>query len=86
MLWLRIAILVLVLLALGLAAVPLFVLLDLLGGGTGYGLCPGGLEACRRQYTSGPELIMILTLGLLLVVAAIRLVSRLAQRLQRTDQ
>jgi hypothetical protein len=81
--WLKLAIFILVILAIGLAAMPLLVLLDLMSGGTGFGLCSDGLTSCRRQYTSGPELAAILTVGLMAVVAAIRMVSRLSRRLNR---
>jgi hypothetical protein len=79
----RIAVLILSLTALGIAVVPILVLLDLVKGGTGFGLCPGGMEACDRPYTTGAELIVILTLALFLVVVGIRLLMRLARRLQQ---
>jgi hypothetical protein len=82
---LRILILVLVLVALVVAAVPVLILLDLLGGGTGGGLCPAGLSACPIRYTSAPALAMYLTLALLIDVALIRLASRLLRRLNRTQ-
>jgi hypothetical protein len=62
--------------------VPILVMIDLVSGGTGYGLCPGGLEACDRPYTTGAEIVILLTLALFLVVVAIRLLVRLARRLQ----
>ena len=68
--------------AIALAAVPLLVLIDLVGGGTGYGLCPNGLEACEKPYTTAAEFMVILTIGLGLAVLAIRLLMRLARRLQ----
>lgn len=64
------------------AAVPILVLLDLLGGGTGYGLCPNGLEACEKPYSTAAELAVVLTLALGLSVLGIRLLMRLARRLQ----
>ena len=75
--------LLLVLLAIGLAALPILVLLDLLGGGTGYGLCEGGLAACPERYTAGPALAMYLVISLMVVVALIRIVTHLYRRLQR---
>jgi hypothetical protein len=81
--WLKLSIFALVALAIGLAAMPLLVLLNLMAGGTGFGLCSDGLSSCRRQYTSGPAMAAILTLGLMAVVAAIRVVSRLSRRLSR---
>ena len=73
---------ILVLLAIALAIVPILVLIDLLDGGTGWGLCPGGIEFCDKPFTTGAELIIILTLGLFLIVAGIRALMRLARRLQ----
>jgi uncharacterized membrane protein YhaH (DUF805 family) len=62
--------------------VPILVLVDLLGGGTGYGLCPNGLENCHRPYTTGAEMVLVLLLALFGVILAIRLLMRLARRLQ----
>lgn len=73
----------LVLLAIGLAALPVLVLLDLLGGGTGYGLCEGGLSDCPQRYTAGPALAVYLAVALMAVVALIRIVIHLYRRLQR---
>lgn len=74
---------VLVVAAVALAAVPLFVLLDLAQGGTGYGLCPGGVTACRNPYTAAPELSALLTVGLVVVLAGFRITNRTLRRLQR---
>jgi hypothetical protein len=78
----RLAVFILVLVAIGFAIVPILVLIDLLDGGTGWGLCPGGIEFCDKPFTTGAELIIILSLGLFLTVAGIRLLMRLARRLQ----
>lgn len=78
----RIAVLLLVLTAVAIAVVPLLVMIDLVSGGTGYGLCPSGIETCDRPFTTGPELVVILTLALFLVVVAIRILVRMARRLQ----
>ena len=83
MIGLRLLILLLVLAALFVAAVPVLILLDLVGGGSGAGLCPGGLESCPLRYTSGPMLAVYLTIALLADVALIRGVSRLLRRLDR---
>lgn len=79
-------VLLLSLVAVGLAVVPIVVLIDLVGGGTGYGLCPGGIENCDRPYTTGAEIVIILILSLFLVILAIRLLMRLARRLQPESQ
>ncbi len=42
-------------------AVPGAVLVDLVSGGTGLGLCPAGLEACTSGVFVGSELLVILS-------------------------
>ena len=78
----RLGVFVLVVAAVAIGVVPILVLIDLLGGGTGWGLCPGGLELCHKPYSTGAELIVVLTLALFLVVFGIRMLVRLARRLQ----
>lgn len=78
----RVAVFLLGASAVVLAAIPLFVLVDLLGGGTGYGLCPAGLGACEKPYSTAAELAIALVFGLFVVVLLIRLLMRLARRLQ----
>ena len=82
MFFVRLAVLILVVLAIGIGIVPILVLIDLLDGGTGWGLCPGGLQACDKPFTTGAEMIILLTIGMFLTVAGIRLLMRLARRLQ----
>ena len=74
---------VLILGAVVLAAFPLFVLFDLANGGTGYGLCPRGVQSCRNPYTAAPELMTALTVGLLAVLGGFRLTTRLSRRFAR---
>lgn len=81
-LFVRVMAVLLAAVAVAIAAVPIFVLLDLLGGGTGYGLCPNGLEACEKPYSTAAEFAVVLTLALGLSVLGIRLLMRLARRLQ----
>ena len=69
-------------LAVALAAVPIFVLISLLDDGTGYGLCPAGLELCDKPYSTGAEMAVLLVIALFAVVLAIRMLMRLARRLQ----
>lgn len=69
-------------LAIAIGIVPILVLIDLLDGGTGWGLCPGGLQACDKPYSTGAELILVLTLALFLVVLGIRWLMRVARRLR----
>ena len=71
--------------AIGIALVPILVLIDLLDGGTGWGLCPNGIEACNNPYTTAAEIGVVLTLGLFLSVLGIRLLMRLARRLRSDD-
>jgi hypothetical protein len=78
----RIAILLLIIAAIAIAVVPLFVMLDLIQGGTGWGLCPSGIEACDIPYTTPFEFLVILIVAMFLVVLAIRLIMRLARRIQ----
>jgi hypothetical protein len=81
----RVGVFLLSALAIGLAIVPILVLIDLLDGRSGWGLCPGGLGACRSPYTTGAEFLLLLTLGLFAIVVGIRLLMRLARRLQSDD-
>ena len=70
----------LILSALLLAVIPPAMLVDLLTGGTGYGLCEGGLGECDAAYMTGPALGGRILLGLVVVTLCIRLVSRLVDR------
>jgi hypothetical protein len=69
-----------------LAMVPLLVLLDLAGGGSGFGLCPTGVDSCRNPYSAAPELSMILTVALVVVLAGVRVTTRAEHRLDRKQQ
>lgn len=77
----RLGVVVLVLVAIGIGILPILLLINLLDGGTGLGLCPDGLEVCTNPYSTGPELIIVLTLALFLTVLGIRLLMRLARKL-----
>jgi|GEM_PF-773220 len=83
MTWLRIAIGVLIAAAVGVALVPLAVLVDLKDGGSGWGLCPQGLDACRSSYFAGFELLAGLILVLAVVLLLIHLCVKLMRRLER---
>jgi hypothetical protein len=78
----RLAVFLLGAVAVVLAAVPILVMVDLLGGGTGYGLCANGLELCDNPYSTAAELAVLLTLALFGTVLLIRLLMRLARKLQ----
>jgi hypothetical protein len=69
-----------------LAMVPLLVLLDLAGGGSGFGLCPTGVDSCRNPYTAAPELSAILTVALIVVLAGVRVTTRAERRLDRRNR
>ncbi len=81
-LFVRLGVFLLVVVAVGIGVVPILVLIDLLDGGTGYGLCPGGLEFCDKPYSTGAELVIVLSIALFLTVWGIRMLMRLARRLQ----
>ena len=62
------------------AVVPLFVLLDLAGGGSGYGMCPDGLQACDLPYTAWLELAAGLVLVIFGLIALFRLTMKVGRR------
>lgn len=76
----RLARLVLTLVAVLLAAFPLFVLLDLADGGSGFGLCPAGVRTCRNPYAAAPELTIMLTFGLFAVLGGLRVATHFEKR------
>ena len=65
------------------SALPLLVVIDLVGGGDGWGLCPDGLSSCRNSYFDGPELAAILTVLVFGLLALVRLAQRAQRRLDR---
>lgn len=81
----RLGVFVLSATAIGIALIPILVLIDLLDGGTGWGLCPGGLEACSNPFTTAAEIGILLTIGLFLSVLGIRVLMKLARRLRSDD-
>lgn len=68
------------------AALPMLILIDLVGGGPGYGVCPDGIENCPRPFSAGPELIVILVVALAFVILAIRLLMRVARAQSRVEE
>jgi len=78
----RLGVLLLSAAAVTIAAVPILVLIDLLNGGTGWGLCPAGLSECANPYTTAAEFALVLILALMIAVVGIRLLMKLARRLQ----
>ncbi|MEX1133468.1 MAG: hypothetical protein WED83_01330 [Acidimicrobiia bacterium] len=80
--FIRLGTFVLSALAIGIAIVPILVMIDLLDGGSGWGLCPAGLQACANPYTTAAEFAVMLTLGFLATVIGIRLLMRLARHIR----
>ena len=78
----RVARVVLIVAAVVLAAVPLALLLDLASGGTGYGLCPGGVIRCRNPYEAAPQVSGTLTFALFVVLAGLRATTLSSRRLK----
>jgi hypothetical protein len=78
---LRILLGVLVAIVIAVSIVPMLVIADLAGGGTGWGLCPDGLSTCTTSYFAGPELLAILLFVLFAAVGGIAICSRLLRRL-----
>ena len=76
----------LILVALLLAVIPPALLVDLLTGGTGYGLCEAGLASCDTAYLTGPALAVRIFLGLLLVTVGVRVISRVIGRIESRRQ
>ena len=70
----------LILVALLLAIIPPALLVDLLTGGTGYGLCEAGLASCDTAFLTGPSLALRIFLGLLLITVGVRVISRIIGR------
>ena len=66
-------------------AIPILVMIDLLGGGSGWGLCAAGLQACANPFTAAAELVTLLTLGFLGCVWGIRLLMKLARRIHSDE-
>ena len=65
------------------AAVPLLVLVDLLGDGGGFGICPNGLTSCRTSYFHGPELGVALIVAIFVLVFLLRLSFQIQRLLER---
>lgn len=80
----RVLVIALSVLGVGVALLPLLILIDLSAGGTGYGVCPDGIENCPRPFSAGAELVIILVLALALIVLAIRLLMNLARAHERS--
>lgn len=64
------------------ASVPLLVLLDLVGGGDGWGICERGLGSCRSGYFDGPELIGVLMVALFVLLGVLRVAVLMLRRMR----
>lgn len=82
---LRILLGVLVAVAVATALVPMLVIADLAGGGSGWGLCPDGLGTCSTSYFTGPELLAFLLVVLFATLAGIAVCSRWIRRLETSQ-
>jgi hypothetical protein len=82
MLVLRAIIAVLIAAAIGVALIPLAVLLDLRRGGSGWGLCSEGLTACRNSYFAGFELIGWIFAALFIILGMIAMCVRILRYLE----
>jgi uncharacterized RDD family membrane protein YckC len=75
----RVIVILLIVAIAAVALVPMLVLIDLVSGGDGWGLCPDGLVGCRSSYFDGPELAA----GLSILVFVLLLLLRMALHAQR---
>ncbi len=82
MIVIRVLIGVLIAAIVGIALIPLMILLDLRSGGTGWGLCAGGFGSCRTSYFAGFELVAGLLVVMMALVLAIGLLNRLLRYLR----
>ena len=79
----KIAIGFVVLAMVGVAATPLLVLRDLSSGGSGLGLCEGGVGACENSYFSGFEIVAGLTVALFVLLAGLAVLLRGLRAVQK---
>lgn len=80
---LRILIGAVVVAIIGVAAFPLLVVRDLSEGGTGFGLCDGGVGACENSYFSGFEIVAGLVLVLFALLGVLALLWRFMRLVQK---
>ncbi|HEX9853875.1 MAG TPA: hypothetical protein VGC47_00985 [Acidimicrobiia bacterium] len=85
MIILRLVIGILIGLAVVVGLVPLWILLDLRNGGSGWGICSGGFGACRTSYFAGFELLIVYLVVMALLLLAIRVCVRATRWIDRSD-
>jgi hypothetical protein len=76
---------VLIAVAVAAALIPMLVVADLAGGGSGWGLCPDGIGSCSSSYFAGPELLAFLLIVLFATLAGIAVCTRWIRRIERTQ-
>ncbi len=64
------------------AAVPTFILVNLSNGGSGFGVCGGGLGSCDFAFVDPVELSTALMLVLIILVALVRVGVHLSRRMR----
>ncbi len=62
---------------------PAVILMDLVTGGTGLGICESGLGTCSTGAFAGAELLIILTAGIAFLTVAIAACLRILRRSRR---
>jgi len=67
------------------ALIPMLVIGDLAGGGSGWGLCPEGIGTCSTSYFAGPELLAVLLIVLFATLAGIAVCVRWIRRLEKAQ-
>ncbi len=85
MVFVKIALGALIALGAVVVTVPAVVLMDLVLGGTGLGLCPEGLGTCSTSMFGAMELLLVLLVVVSLIGAAVAGCFRLLSRSQRTN-
>lgn len=83
MIVLRVFIGIVVLAIVAVATVPLFVLLDLVGGGDGWGLCPDGLSSCESGYFVAPEMVAVLLVAMAVLLGVLRVAVVIDRRMRQ---
>lgn len=69
--------------AIGVALVPLLIILDIREGGSGWGLCKEGLSGCRTTYFAGFEAVAVFIVVLASILALIALGFRLLRGIEK---
>ena len=80
---LRAIIAILIAACIGVALIPLAVLLDLRRGGSGWGLCTDGLGECRNSYFAGFELIGWIFAALFILLGMIAMCVKILRYLEQ---